>query len=129
MRNFDNLLTHPNNINIKGFHFYGNKFEEFFSCQGLSECSWSSCREGCTGDIYTCHQIHVEYQPLSGVTGAVVTATSATNSATLKASSATRRSQLKITPKGCGYPPTVNCSQWTSEFGQNNSKFPCYYSE
>ena len=30
--------------------------------------------------------------------------------------------------KGCGYPPTVNCSSWLQMFGQNNSQFPCYYS-
>ena len=28
---------------------------------GLSNCSWSSCREGCTRDIFSCHHILVEY--------------------------------------------------------------------
>ena len=24
---------------------------------GVSRCGWSSCREGCTQDIYECHQV------------------------------------------------------------------------
>ncbi|CAB4055993.1 unnamed protein product [Lepeophtheirus salmonis] len=33
--------------------------------QGQGNCSWSSCREGCTRDVYTCFQIHVNYTDLS----------------------------------------------------------------
>ncbi len=29
--------------------------------QGKSNCSWSSCREGCTADMYTCYQVRVFY--------------------------------------------------------------------
>ncbi|XP_015044102.1 protein tipE [Drosophila pseudoobscura] len=29
---------------------------------GAKNCSWSSCREGCTKDIYTCTQIRVNYR-------------------------------------------------------------------
>lgn len=29
--------------------------------QGVSNCSWSSCREGCTKEIYDCTQIRVNY--------------------------------------------------------------------
>ena len=25
---------------------------------GVSRCGWSSCREGCTQDIYQCHQVY-----------------------------------------------------------------------
>ena len=32
-----------------------------FLSPGLSNCSWSSCREGCTRDIFSCHHILVEY--------------------------------------------------------------------
>ena len=31
---------------------------------GASNCSWSSCREGCTRDIFDCHQVIIEYSPL-----------------------------------------------------------------
>lgn len=30
--------------------------------QGVSNCSWSSCREGCTKEIYDCTQIRVDYK-------------------------------------------------------------------
>ncbi|XP_044741622.1 protein tipE [Chrysoperla carnea] len=34
------------------------------SFQGVSNCSWTSCREGCTKDVYTCTQIRVNYKIL-----------------------------------------------------------------
>ena len=30
---------------------------------GLANCSWSSCREGCTAEFFKCHQIRVTYTP------------------------------------------------------------------
>lgn len=33
--------------------------------QGASNCSWTSCREGCTKEIYDCTQIRVNYKRLS----------------------------------------------------------------
>ena len=30
---------------------------------GKTNCSWASCREGCTTEIYKCHQIRVTYTP------------------------------------------------------------------
>ena len=32
--------------------------------RGLSNCSWTSCREGCTADIYQCHHVWVMYNPV-----------------------------------------------------------------
>lgn len=29
--------------------------------QGKSQCLWSSCREGCTSDMYQCYQVRVQY--------------------------------------------------------------------
>ena len=26
---------------------------------GVSKCSWASCREGCTRDIFECHQVNI----------------------------------------------------------------------
>jgi hypothetical protein len=36
------------------------------SRRGLSNCSWTSCREGCTADLYQCHHVWVVYRPLPG---------------------------------------------------------------
>ena len=30
---------------------------------GKSNCSWASCREGCTQQIFKCHQVRVTYTP------------------------------------------------------------------
>ena len=30
---------------------------------GKTNCSWASCREGCTIEIFKCHQIRVNYTP------------------------------------------------------------------
>jgi hypothetical protein len=32
--------------------------------QGMSNCTWSSCREGCTKEVYECTQIRVNYKIL-----------------------------------------------------------------
>ena len=90
-----------------------------FSLSGLSECSWSSCREGCTGDQAECVHVYVQFQPLTPVS-----VSSSTPAETVR-----RTAPLKVSVNGCGYPPSVNCSMWIQEFGRNNSKFPCYYSE
>lgn len=34
---------------------------EHFFATGLSKCTWSSCREGCTSAATRCHQITVNY--------------------------------------------------------------------
>ena len=81
----------------------------------MSECSWSSCREGCTGQPWECHQVYVEFRTAPTVSSS--------------SSMVTRTAPLKISVKGCGYPPAVNCSVWIRDFGQNNSEFPCYYSQ
>ena len=33
------------------------------SISGASQCSWSSCREGCTKDLFECNHVYVEYVP------------------------------------------------------------------
>lgn len=32
---------------------------------GIFNCTWSSCREGCTSDVYKCTHIYVAYTPLN----------------------------------------------------------------
>jgi hypothetical protein len=36
--------------------------EESIKQAGTKNCTWTSCREGCTRDIYTCTQIYVNYK-------------------------------------------------------------------
>ena len=79
------------------------------SIAGGSKCAWSSCREGCTRDIFECNQIVVEY--------------SLENEAASK-----QRAALFVNVKGCGYPPSVQCSSWIDQYGVINSTIPCHYS-
>lgn len=36
---------------------------ETLQFKGASNCSWTSCREGCTKEVYECTQIRVNYRP------------------------------------------------------------------
>ncbi|XP_018330356.1 protein tipE [Agrilus planipennis] len=77
---------------------------------GLVNCSWSSCREGCTSDAYHCIHIYVSYND-SGPTPKQV------NDAV-----------LLVNIKGCGYPPKVTCANFTDMYGVEGATYPCYHS-
>ena len=74
----------------------------------MRNCSWSSCREGCTQEIFECHQVHVEYR--------------------IPGNTKTQRAGLFVNIAGCGYPPDVDCEEWINMFGVNDSTIQCYYS-
>ncbi|XP_044006611.1 protein tipE isoform X2 [Aphidius gifuensis] len=90
--------------------------------EGLKNCSWASCREGCTSAATRCHQIRVNYskltydefmtKPLGSVPWDVAD------------------TKFFINTEGCGYPPRVNCSEFSKKFGYRNLGviFPCYFS-
>ena len=92
---------------------------------GASNCSWSSCREGCTRDIFECHQILIEYSPLPNDISMVTLQQKSNGDTSL---SSKIRAALFVNIKGCGYPPTVQCASWISEFGGNDTTIPCHYS-
>lgn len=90
---------------------------------GMKNCSWSSCKQGCTVDQFECDQIyvnymHTKYEDFEGneyyeddddiwvVKGV----------------------PIFVNIKGCGYPPETNCSIYGDEFGQVGTVFKCYYS-
>ena len=127
--------------------------------QGASNCTWTSCREGCTKEIYECTQIRVNYKR----------ATLFENSTNLNDLIITREeralredydySQIfehnddyisnveptglmtkesdwyyvgaKLYPnvKGCGYPPMLNCSIFLKTYIDIGTNFTCYYSK
>ncbi|CAG0896833.1 unnamed protein product [Cyprideis torosa] len=79
---------------------------------GMSNCSWSSCRVGCTRELTSCVQINVRYNPINETTSEWDSG----------------EGKLFINIKGCGYPPSVNCSVFTVQYGSLGDRFPCYYS-
>ena len=115
---------------------------------GIFNCTWSSCREGCTSDMYKCTHVHVMYSTApyyaknltfvqdtdgdanSSSTVSLSSSTPTTTSAvTLStAENFTEEAVLLVNIKGCGYPPDVDCENFTTKYGKENAEFPCYYS-
>ncbi|XP_012280477.1 protein tipE [Orussus abietinus] len=95
---------------------------EHVYAEGLKNCSWSSCREGCTSAALRCHQIRVNYsrvayeefvtKPLGSTSWDVAD------------------TKFFVNTEGCGYPPGVNCSVFAKKYGRGNMGkiFPCYFS-
>lgn len=73
---------------------------------GLDNCTWASCREGCTSDAYKCIQLHVKYKPHS---------------------EPWRPAVLFVNIKGCGYPPIVDCENFTTSYGYVGARYPCFW--
>ena len=91
---------------------------------GASHCLWSSCREGCTRDIFRCHHIFVQYR-LRQEDYTYIKA--ANEAAGAPPPSLTQEAVLMVNVRGCGYPPAVQCRSWIDEFGGNDTVFPCHY--
>lgn len=78
---------------------------------GLANCSWSSCREGCTSDAYHCTHVYVNYN------------------GTVPGLNTTEEAVLLVNIKGCGYPPKIKCANFTDNFGNEGTEFPCFPSK
>ncbi|XP_039288807.1 protein tipE [Nilaparvata lugens] len=83
--------------------------------RGINNCTWSSCREGCTSDMYSCTHIFVSYH-----------AHNLSDSST--PDDFTDEAVLLVNIKGCGYPPEVRCADFNTLYGEEGAHFPCYYS-
>jgi hypothetical protein len=108
---------------------------------GIFNCTWSSCREGCTSDMYSCTHIYVMYSTAPYYTkNSTQDSDDANSSSTASSSSVptitaspsgdnfTEEAVLLVNIKGCGYPPEVDCKNFSSIYGRENAEFPCYYS-
>lgn len=112
---------------------------------GLYNCTWSSCREGCTSDVYNCSHIFVTYdvpadESATGRGGGAGAGSAVGGNAGARgggragassSSSPSGRNEavLLVNIKGCGYPPAVACSNFTRSYGVPGAKFPCHYSQ
>lgn len=112
---------------------------------GKSNCSWASCREGCTATIYKCHQVRVVYAlenyqngttihdvehwyDLSRIEKEVDPDTGAATGAEFVVDD----TPLLINIKGCGYNPEVDCDLYAQKYENYSAQevtFPCYYSK
>lgn len=93
---------------------------------GVSNCSWSSCREGCTKDVFQCSHIFVNYKkdPTGELAGVNYTDVDEIDQMEWDVVDA----QLYPNVKGCGYPPDVNCTIFNKNYSTPGRTFPCYYS-
>ncbi|XP_030762311.1 protein tipE [Sitophilus oryzae] len=120
---------------------------------GASNCSWTSCREGCTKDIYDCTQIFVTYKILLNNTywNSTIPTTMKNTESPFKKDKALlddydyddtstglqgnnsewyyREARLMPNVKGCGYPPMLNCSIWLKAYINIGTNFSCFYSK
>lgn len=121
---------------------------------GASNCSWTSCREGCTKDIYGCTQILVNYKRTSvdNLTLSASTTPASTSTEPYQREERAlledydyeeengnlmmgndsewyyREARLLPNVKGCGYPPMLNCSVFLKTYKEIGTNFSCYYS-
>ncbi|XP_047469188.1 protein tipE-like, partial [Penaeus chinensis] len=101
------------------------KESEFFF--GLSNCSWSSCREGCTRDIFQCSHIFVNYKKDTKGEFKNVNFTDVDLLDDIKWDMEDAR--LFPNVKGCGYPPSVNCTTFNMSYSVPGRTYPCFYSK
>lgn len=159
---------------------------EVINRKGASNCSWSSCREGCTKEVYGCTQIYVdywrglghdsneiwipptdppEYKPYevrpkrgirdyddyavdsdsfdlenpaddmhdgfmpNGFADVVAEEDSMSTDAPGNDSDVYYRAKLFPNVKGCGYPPSLNCTIFAKRYQVIGKNFSCYYSK
>lgn len=96
---------------------------------GLYNCTWSSCREGCTSDVYNCSHIYVAYRTSAdGVSGAGGGGGGIQVASGRGGDVIVPEAVLLVNIKGCGYPPAVACSNFTKAYGVPGATFPCHYS-
>lgn len=106
---------------------------------GREACKWSSCREGCTADMYQCWQVRVLYstQPFINDSSQHNHYIPEGNWQDLSRIDMMENQLHKDTPllvniKGCGYPPEISCPSFAQKYDEllNETKyFPCYYSK
>lgn len=84
--------------------------------EGMSNCTWASCREGCTADIFKCTQIYVEFR---------------LSHSEAEELGINLNKEIKLHPnvKGCGYYPEINCTEFEENYKTPGTEFPCYYSK
>lgn len=102
---------------------------------GKSHCLWSSCREGCTADMYVCYQVRVKYttEPWRNDTSV----SDYSNWVNLERFDTNENRTVSDTPllvniKGCGYPPEIDCKGFAAYYlniSERGETVPCYYSK
>jgi hypothetical protein len=99
---------------------------------GTSNCTWTSCQQGCTVDIYKCWHVNVSYL-LTDPALAAERHLPDPFASSEPYSSVSIQQPARLYPNvvGCGYPPDVDCDQFFRDYSQTDAferTFPCYVS-
>ena len=102
---------------------------------GTSNCTWTSCQQGCTVDIYKCWHVNVSYLLADPALAAqrLDRQLLLTDDDSPYPSQPLQPARLYPNVVGCGYPPDVDCDQFFRQYAQPHSgaferTFPCYVS-
>ncbi|KAL3290139.1 hypothetical protein HHI36_023504 [Cryptolaemus montrouzieri] len=109
---------------------------------GVSNCSWTSCREGCTRDMFDCTQILVNYKKnLTDMDNTTISTEPSQRDMPVNEEydygndfvsnySEWFYKEARLLPnvKGCGYPPMLNCTIFLKTYKNVGTNFTCYYS-
>ena len=105
---------------------------------GISNCSWTSCRLGCTREVYKCWQVQVSFEFVSGTkpyqppwaSVSDFERGSVHNSDYSFKNSSPAHNIARLYPnvRGCGYPPELNCEQFFDRFGPRGAEYNCWVS-
>ena len=90
--------------------------------EGMKNCSWSSCKQGCTVDQYKCDRIFVNYMHKKYEDFDASEYYEDDDDIWV-----VKGVPIFVNIKGCGYPPYTNCTVFGDEFGSPGTTFPCYY--
>lgn len=95
---------------------------------GTSNCTWTSCQQGCTVDIYKCWHVNVSY-----LLADPALAAERLDAQLLESPYPPPQQPARLYPNvvGCGYPPDVDCDQFFRDYAQTGAferTFPCYVS-
>ena len=104
---------------------------------GLLNCTWSSCREGCTSDMYQCVHIYVSYTYAytythkfnqSHLNPKPKLKSNLNSDLNSLSNNVEEKALFLVNMNGCGYPPNIRCKNFTNFYGVKGAQFPCYYS-
>jgi hypothetical protein len=102
---------------------------------GTSNCTWTSCQQGCTVDIYKCWHVNVSYLLADPALAAerLLPDPFASSASLEPYPSMAIQQPARLYPNvvGCGYPPDVDCDQFFRDYSRTDAferTFPCYVS-
>ena len=97
---------------------------------GISNCSWTSCRHGCTREIYKCWQVQVEFEFVEGSEPHQPLWASLSDFKDTEVNDGSDSKVARLYPnvRGCGYPPDLDCQVFYDKHKTRGESFDCWVS-